>query len=106
MARRSHVDQQSDGTGLLSLETLVNMPTPITLIIDGVEWEVLRWDSGWDALRLKPAAVYRYFSQSRNDDGSHSLEWRPARGHRGAPVIRRVSFDQLARLEAGTCQRF
>jgi hypothetical protein len=96
-----YVKDQPDGTGLLTMETITNMATPITLEVDGIVWDVIGWDGSREAMRLKPRAVaYRYVSETRDRDGMHSLEWIPPRGSRAAPVIRRVSFAKLSELQS------
>jgi len=69
MAR--YVLEQDDGTGLLSMEALANMPVPMTIDIAGVVWDVLGWESNREAIRLKPRVViYRCCSENRNEDGT------------------------------------
>lgn len=95
-----YLKREEDGTALLSMETLANMPTPIRLMIEGELWDVMGWEAGREAIKLRrPRIKYRFVSESAGPDGTCMLEFVPVERDDEPHLMRRVTHQTRVRLE-------
>jgi hypothetical protein len=76
------------------METLANMPAPIRIVIEEELWDVVGWEVGREAIRLRrPRIKCAFASESAQDDGTWFLEWVPVEPREVPGLLTRVSRE-------------